>query len=247
LTVDPDSGLVYATVNEDAEFEPLHDRAVERHDHALRLQRAAAARWRHRRHLLLRAPHPDQRVGARNDRHDAGAERRLPGRLRAEPRPGDGIATVAPLFFDEASATLANAGPGFGSSIQLALTDPDSNEDVPFYAQRFGGEFMETSQGDQQQIFLARADSPWQTLSVLDLSASVDGHGLAVGQLGNDLHDRQQRRHDRCDHRAVRGRQRARGGSPRVTPTTRPQPAPAPASRPITLGRSTRGRARSRR
>jgi hypothetical protein len=82
------------------------------------------------------------------------------------------VAYVRPLFYDEAGATVANiAGSG---TTTLALTDPDSNEDVPWFAPRFGGEFMLTSQGDQQQIFVAGAGTPWQTLSVLNLSASVD-------------------------------------------------------------------------
>ena len=45
--------------------------------------------------------------------------------------------------------------PATAQSVRLALTDPDSNEDVPSYAPRFAGEFMLTSQGDQEQIFVA--------------------------------------------------------------------------------------------
>ena len=41
---------------------------------------------------------------------------------------------------------------------RLALTDPDSNEDVPAFATRFAGDFMLTSQGDKQQIFVHDAD-----------------------------------------------------------------------------------------
>ena len=76
------------------------------------------------------------------------------------------------LYSDEAPALVANTNsPSFGSFQTLGLTDPDSNAVVPDYAQRFGGDFMLNSQGDQQQIFYA---GPWQPLSVLSLPASVD-------------------------------------------------------------------------
>jgi hypothetical protein len=88
--------------------------------------------------------------------------------------PGADVATVTPLFFDEDDAVVANAGSGEGQTVALALTDPDSNEDVPFYAVRFAGDFMLTSQGDQQQIFVRHAGQPNQSLEVLNLSASVD-------------------------------------------------------------------------
>jgi hypothetical protein len=85
------------------------------------------------------------------------------------------VATVAPLFYDEDSATVANRNTATsGSSVSLALTDPDSNEDVPFYARRFAGDFMLTSQGDKEQIFVRDAGTRHQRLSVLNLSDSVD-------------------------------------------------------------------------
>jgi hypothetical protein len=58
--------------------------------------------------------------------------------------------------------------------VNLALTDPDSNADVPDYADRFAGDFMLTSQGDQEQIFLQDAGTLQQRLSVLSLPSSVD-------------------------------------------------------------------------
>jgi hypothetical protein len=96
--------------------------------------------------------------------------------------PVHSIATVTPLFNDEDPATVANVGtPQSGQSVSLALTDPDSNEIVPRDAPRFPGDFMLTSQGDLQQIFV----SPWGKLSVLNLTQSVDdtawpdaGHGF---------------------------------------------------------------------
>ncbi len=83
-------------------------------------------------------------------------------------------ATAAPLFYDEDSATVVNAGPDHGKTVQLALTDPDSNEIVPAGNRSFGGEFMLTSQGDQEQIFVHNAGRAGQSLAVLSLSQSVD-------------------------------------------------------------------------
>jgi hypothetical protein len=86
------------------------------------------------------------------------------------------VAKVSPVFFDESSAHVANVGsPSFWQPVTLALTDPDSNEVVPRGA-RFGGDFMLTSQGDQQQIYMraGRWSGEPQTLEVLNLSQSVD-------------------------------------------------------------------------
>jgi hypothetical protein len=90
--------------------------------------------------------------------------------------PGTKVASVAPVFLDEATATVANVdSPQFGTSVQLALTDPDSNEVVPHDGPRFGGDFMLTSQGDMEQIYLnLNSASPSSRLSVLSLSQSVD-------------------------------------------------------------------------
>jgi hypothetical protein len=83
------------------------------------------------------------------------------------------------LFSDEAPALVANLdAANHGAFESLALTDPDSNSVVPGYAERFAGDFMLTSQGDQQQIFYS---SPWQPLQVLSLSASVDDSGWTTG------------------------------------------------------------------
>jgi hypothetical protein len=85
------------------------------------------------------------------------------------------IATVTPLFYDEDPATVANTDASDqGQTTNLALTDPDSNENVPGYADRFAGDFMLTSQGDEEQIFVHDAGTSRQRLSVLSLSSSVD-------------------------------------------------------------------------
>jgi hypothetical protein len=94
------------------------------------------------------------------------------------------VATVNPLFFDEDSATVANLGAGHGSTVSLALTDPDSNEVVPPSARRFANAFMLTSQGDQQQIFVRHAAHSDQQLFVLNLSVSVDDTAWAISRHG---------------------------------------------------------------
>ena len=46
--------------------------------------------------------------------------------------PATRIAHIRPVFYDEAKATVANLK-GLGTVVRLGLTDPDSNEIVPFY------------------------------------------------------------------------------------------------------------------
>ncbi len=77
------------------------------------------------------------------------------------------------LFFDESHATAAN-GPHRGQPVKLGLTDPDSNEVVPGFEPRFAGDFMLTSQGDKEQIYVNAPGSKHQHLWVLALSNSVD-------------------------------------------------------------------------
>jgi hypothetical protein len=76
------------------------------------------------------------------------------------------------VFNDDAKARVANAGGNFGKTVTLALTDPDSNSVVPASAPRFAGDFMLTSQGDNEQIFLQ--PRRFGILRVLSLSQSVD-------------------------------------------------------------------------
>jgi hypothetical protein len=100
------------------------------------------------------------------------------------------VAKVRPLFYDESKATVANLGSDHGKVVKLALTDPDSNENVPASGPRFGGDFMLTSQGDKEQIFVrpGRGRHHDPRLSVLRLSQSVDDtawarnpHGVLYG------------------------------------------------------------------
>ena len=94
------------------------------------------------------------------------------------------IARVSALFFDEAPAAVANLGASHAKVVRLALTDPDSNEIVPNSGSRFAGDFMLTSQGDKEQIFVRRSGRPGRRLSVLRLSQSVDDTAWARSPSG---------------------------------------------------------------
>ena len=83
------------------------------------------------------------------------------------------VASVRPLFYDEAHATAAD-GPHFGHQVKLGLTDPDSSEIVPGFEPRFAGDFMLTSQGDKEQIYVNAPGTKKQHLWVLHLSNSID-------------------------------------------------------------------------
>jgi hypothetical protein len=101
------------------------------------------------------------------------------------------VAYIRALFFDESHATAAN-GPHAGHPVKLALTDPDSNEVVPGLAPRFPGDFMLTSQGDKEQIYVHNAGARHQHLWVLALSQSVDDTAWATtfsGKLFATDHD----------------------------------------------------------
>lgn len=87
-------------------------------------------------------------------------------------KPRNRSVVLKPLFFDESAATIANRG--HDTSTKLALTDPDSNETVPTYAARFGGDFVLDSQGDREQIFVSGVGTHAQKLEVLKLSGSID-------------------------------------------------------------------------
>lgn len=98
--------------------------------------------------------------------------------------PSDQVATVTSLFNDEDPATVANVNGQAGTTTNLALTDPDSSEVVPEGSPRFGGQFLLTSQGDQQQIYVSDPGGPHQHLSVLSLSQAVDDTAWATSWWG---------------------------------------------------------------
>jgi len=97
-----------------------------------------------------------------------------PAVYRVTFHPAKHLATVKALFYDEAPAKVANVGSSLGKVVNLALTDPDSNELVPASAPRFAGDFMLTSQGDQEQIFVSPHGKLGSHLAVLSLTHSVD-------------------------------------------------------------------------
>lgn len=173
LTADPYTGLVVATVNEDANsslytIDPRSGALVQyAYNEPLPSDGGTDAISFYDGMMLISASAPGTTgLPAPQSTYPAVFEITLDSATR--------VASVAPLFYDESSAALANIGPGFASAVTLGLTDPDSSEDVPFYAPRFAGQFMLTSQGDQEQIFVANDGRGRQSLSVLDLTASVD-------------------------------------------------------------------------
>jgi hypothetical protein len=93
------------------------------------------------------------------------------------------IARMRPVFYDEARATVVNTGQH--AQVRLALTDPDSNEVVPASAARFTGDFMLTSQGDKEQVFVRHPARRRPSLSVLRLSQSVDDTAWAASTGGS--------------------------------------------------------------
>ena len=66
-------------------------------------------------------------------------------------------AQLTPVLSDNSVATSANAST-VGASVQLALTDPDSNQVVPRSSPRFGGTFMLDAQADKQLLFVSSGD-----------------------------------------------------------------------------------------
>jgi hypothetical protein len=177
VTADPSSGLVIATVNEDA------NSALS----TINPTSASAAGAVHRYAYNEPLPH----FGG-TDAISVGQGRILisasapgtTGQPAPQPTypavysvtldPTTSTATVSPLFDDEATATVADVqSPQFGHSTTRALTDPDSNEVVPIEGPRFSGDVMLTSQGDLGQILVGDVGGQ-PRLSVLDLTQSVD-------------------------------------------------------------------------
>jgi hypothetical protein len=186
LTADPDRGTVIATVNEDANSSIY---LIDRWGGALHYSYSQPlpsdggtdAITIHDGMVLISASAPGT-TGA------AAPQPTYPAVYRVDFDDHTRIATITPLFFDEATASVANTNSAdFGRSVSLGLTDPDSNENVPDYARRFAGDFMLTSQGDQQQIFVRHAGRRDQRLSVLNLSSSVDDTAWPSGPDGRLL------------------------------------------------------------
>jgi hypothetical protein len=185
LTADPQKGVVIATVNEDANSSlyTINPRASS----------AAAAVQHYTYNKPLPSKGGTDAISVDNGQVLISAS--APGTTgKAPPQPtypavyrvslgsSTHVATIAPLFFDEATARIANVGSMHGKKVRLALTDPDSNEVVPSWAPRFAGQFMLTSQGDKEQIFVkGGTSSAAPKLQVLKLSQSVDDTAWASG------------------------------------------------------------------
>ena len=184
LTADPLTGQVIATVNEDAHssvylLSPATASVVHyRYNQALPSKGGTDAISIYHGMVLISASAPGT-TGR------AAPQPNYPAVYRATFDAATGIATMHPLFFDESRATAATrASASLGMVQRLALTDPDSNEDVPAFATRFAGDFMLTSQGDKEQIFVHDAGTSAQSLSLLTLSGSVDDTAWASDRSG---------------------------------------------------------------
>ena len=185
LTADPARHRVIATVNEDANssvytIDPgaTPGRQVRHYD----VQRAAAA--------ARAAPTPSRSSTARCW---SARPRRAPPALRhhspVTPPCTSWRSTRPPDRGDPAGVLRRGAGhrgqlQGRQVGSAWALTDPDSNEVVPADAARFAGDFMLTSQGDKEQIFLRHPARRRPALSVLRLSQSVDDTAWATSHDG---------------------------------------------------------------
>lgn len=95
------------------------------------------------------------------------------------------VATATPVFSDAAPATIANTGSTSGQTTTLGLTDPDSNTVVPSDSPRFAGDLMLDSQGDLQQIYVKDIGQSSQSLTVLNLTQSVDDSAWATSHEGS--------------------------------------------------------------
>jgi hypothetical protein len=181
LTADPLTGEVIATVNEDAHsslyaIRPHAGSATHyAYSEPLPHNGGTDAIAIYRGQILISASAPGT-VGA------AAPNAKYPAVYVVTLNARDKIAHVIPLYYDAAPAFQAN-GAAAGKTIRLALTDPDSNEVVPWAAPRFAGDFMLDSQGDQELIF--DHFTGWhQSLTALHLPASVDDSAWATTRHG---------------------------------------------------------------
>jgi hypothetical protein len=133
VTANPHTGSVVATVNEDANsslytIDPRSGTVTHyQYDEPLPHNGGTDAISVEGGQLLISASAPGT-SGA------AAPQSTYPAVYSVSLNPTTRVATVTPVFFDEDQATAANAGPQFGKQVQLALTDPDSNEIVPWDA-----------------------------------------------------------------------------------------------------------------
>ena len=182
LTANPYTGQVIATVNEDANsslyvIDPRGARVTHyRYNKPLPHHGGTDAISFYHGMMLISASAPGT-TGA------AAPNPAYPAVYSVALKPVMHVAYVRALFYDEAHATAAN-GPHVSKTVTLGLTDPDSNEVVPLVAPRFPGDFMLTSQGDLEQIYVHGAGTRAQHLSVLTLPRAVDDTAWATAWRG---------------------------------------------------------------
>lgn len=82
-------------------------------------------------------------------------------------------AKLTPLLADNSKGVSANTATA-GQPVQLALTDPDSNQIVPRSSARFGGDFMLDAQADKQLIFVTSAGRDRSAIRVLSVPQPLD-------------------------------------------------------------------------
>ncbi len=172
LTADPYTGLVVATINEDAHsslytIDPSTSQVVHYSYYKPLPSDGGTDAISFDNGLMLISASAPGTTGA------AAPKPYYPAVYVMTLDPANSLAYFKALFYDEAYATAAN-GPHTGQSVKLGLTDPDSNEVVPSFEPRFAADFMQTSQGDKEQIYVSNPGSTHQRLWVLDLSQSVD-------------------------------------------------------------------------
>jgi hypothetical protein len=172
LTANPSNGLVVATINEDANssldtIDPFTSQVVHYNYYRPLPHKGGTDAISFDNGLMLISASAPGTTGA------AAPRPYYPAVYVMTLKQSKHLAYFRALFFDESHATAAN-GPHMGHPVKLGLTDPDSNEVVPGFEPRFAGDFMLTSQGDKEQIYVNAPASKHQHLWVLDLSQSVD-------------------------------------------------------------------------
>jgi hypothetical protein len=105
--------------------------------------------------------------------------------FRVSLNPATGVASLAPTFADNAFANDAVTG----LTVQLGLTDPDSNASVPPSSPRFKGQLVLDGQADQQLVFALRLATIEPKLTRLALTyggqaAGVDDVRWSTGATG---------------------------------------------------------------
>lgn len=169
LTADPGTGKVIATTNEDANphlytVDPANRQLVRYKVPSLPTHGGLDAITIYHGLVLISGSAPGT-IGGK-----APPQASYPAVYVVTLNTSQHTASVRGLFGDEASATPVNAGKS--GTTRLALSDPDSNFVVPAAAPRFAGQFMLTSQGDYEDIFMSGTSG--KQLSVLKLSQAID-------------------------------------------------------------------------